>query len=131
MSRNEASNRFSLAKSTARGRKHLTAEWVSPAAATVKPLANSSAAAVRRSMIRTRAWAAPQVDNAGHFFQESAAPRISALLFSAARRLAPAKTQGARWRKLAGASALGAGAAASAVAATALGRRKQNGKSPH
>jgi hypothetical protein len=119
----KASNRFSSATNTARGRGRLTAAWLN-SAASVKPLANGSATTVRRSMIRTRAWAAPQVHHAGQFLQDSAAPKISALLFSAARRLAPAKTRGPRRRKLAGVSALGA--AASVAAAVARGRRKQD-----
>jgi hypothetical protein len=121
----KASNRFSSATNTARGRGRLTAAWLN-SAASVKPLANSSATTARRSMIRTRAWAAPQVHRAGQFLQDSAAPKISALLFSAARRLAPAKTRAPRWRKLAGVSALGAAASVAAAAAAARGRRKQD-----
>ena len=124
MSRNKTRKWSDLAN-TARGRGHLTAARLKPAAASVKPLANSSAAAVKRSVIRTRAWAAPQVDHAGHFLQDSAAPKISAMLHSAARRLAPATKRGPRWRKVAGASAVGA---AGVVAAAARGRRKQDTK---
>ena len=127
MSRNKTSRWSGLANKTARGGERLAAERLKPAAASVKPLANSSAAAVKRSMIRTRAWAAPQVDHAGHFLQDSAAPKLSAMLFSAARRLTPARTRGRRWRKVAGASALG-GAAASGVAVAARSRRKQDAK---
>jgi hypothetical protein len=126
MSRNDAKKWPSLASNTVRGRGRLTAARMKPAAASVKPLANSSAAAVRRSMIRTRTWAAPQVDHAGHFLQDSAAPKISAMLFSAARRLAPARERGQRWRKVAGASAVGA--ASGVVAAVARSRRKQDTK---
>jgi hypothetical protein len=127
MSRNETSKWSRLASNTARGRGRLTDAWLKPAAASVKPAASSSAAVVRRSMIRTRAWAAPQVDHAGHFLQDRAAPKISAMLHSAARRLAPARKRAPRWRKVAGASAVG-GAAASAVAAVARSRRKQDKK---
>jgi hypothetical protein len=128
MSRNKTSKWSGLAN-TARGRGRLTAARLKPAAASAKPLADSSAAAVKRSLIRTRAWAAPQVDHAGHFLQDSAAPKVSAMLFSAARRLEPARRRGQRWRKLAAASAVG-GAAASGVAVAARSRRKQDAKAP-
>jgi hypothetical protein len=92
-----------------------------PAAAQVKPLASSAAAAARRGVHRTRAWAAPQVDRTGQALQDSVAPKVSALLSSAARRLEPAKPKRRPWRKLAVSSVLTA--AASAAAAVVLKRR--------
>jgi hypothetical protein len=95
---------------------------VKPAAARVRPLASSVATAARRGVHRTRAWAAPQVDRTGQALQDSVAPKVSALMSSAARRLEPAKSKRRPWRKLAVSSVLTA--AASAAAAVVLNRRK-------
>ena len=92
------------------------------AAAQVKPLASSTRAAAGRGVHRTRAWAAPQVERTGKALQDSVAPRVSAVLSSAAHRLEPAKPQRRRWRKLVGISMLTA--AASAVAAVVRNRPK-------
>jgi hypothetical protein len=91
-------------------------------AAQVKPLARSTGATTARGVHKTRAWAAPQVEHAGQVLQDSVAPRVSALLSSAARRLEPARPRSGRWRKLAGGSALTA--AAGAVAALVRSRGK-------
>jgi hypothetical protein len=98
------------------------ADRVKPVAAQVKPVARSTGAAARRGVHRTRAWAAPQVEHTGHVLQDSVAPKVSALLSSAAQRIEPAKPPRRRWRKLAGISMLAA--AASAVAALILNRKK-------
>jgi hypothetical protein len=103
-------------------RARQAAAQVTPAAAELKPLARSTGAAARRRVHRTRAWAAPQVEHAGRVLQDSVAPKVSALLSSAARRLEPAKPPRRRWRKLAGISMLAA--AAGAVAAVVRNRRK-------
>ncbi len=76
----------------------------------------------RGSREATRVWAAPQVERTGQVLQDRVAPKVSAALSSAARRLEPAKPRRSRWRKLAGASAFTA--AASAVAALVRKRRK-------
>lgn len=91
-------------------------------AAQVKPLARSTGAATARGVRKTRAWAAPQVERTGQVVEEKVAPRISAWLSSAARRLEPATPRTGRWRKLAGGSALTA--AAGAVAALVRSRTK-------
>ena len=103
-------------------RARQAAAQVTPAAAELKPLARSTGAAARRRVHKTRAWAAPQVEHAGRVLQDSVAPKVSALLSSAARRLEPAKPPRRRWRKLAGISMLAA--AAGAVAAVVRNRRK-------
>ncbi|HEY3035255.1 MAG TPA: hypothetical protein VGJ54_11445 [Streptosporangiaceae bacterium] len=84
-------------------------------AAQVKPLAMSTGAEARRRVHRARAWAAPRVERTGQVVQDSVAPKASALLSSAARRLEPAKPRRPRWRKLAGVSVLTAAAGAAAV----------------
>ena len=103
-------------------RARRAAVQVKPAAAQVKPLATSAAAAARRSVHRTRAWAAPQVDRTGQILRDSVAPKVSALMSSAAQRLEPAKPKRRHRRMLAVSSVLTP--AASAVAAIALKRRK-------
>ena len=92
------------------------------AAAQLKPLARSTAAAARSGLHRTRAWAAPRAERTGQVLKDSVAPTIAGLLSSAAQRLDPAKPQRRRWRKLAGISMLTA--AASAAAAAVFSRRK-------
>jgi hypothetical protein len=73
---------------------------------------------------RTRAWAAPQVERAGQILQDDVAPRVSALLTSAAQRLDPAEPQRRSWRKP---LAVALAAAASLTAAVARNRGKPAG----
>ena len=114
MSRMRRNHEASLVASSARAAHRMAAQ--------VRPLARSTGAAAGRGVRRTRAWAAPQVERAGQVLQDSLAPRVSAMLSSAARRLEPAKSSRRRWRKLVGISALTA--AASAAAAFVRSRRK-------
>jgi hypothetical protein len=81
----------------------------------VKPLAQSTGAAAARRVRRTRAWAAPRVERTGQVLQDSVAPKVSAWVSVAARRLEPAKPQRPRWRKLAGVAVLTAAAGAAAA----------------
>jgi hypothetical protein len=92
------------------------------AAARVRPLASSTRAAARRRAHKTRAWAAPQTERMAEVLQDSVAPKVSALLSSAAQRLEPAKPRRRPWRKLAVITVLAA--VASAAAALVLNRRK-------
>lgn len=92
------------------------------AAAQVQPLARSTGAAARRRVHKTRGRAAPQVERAALVLQNSVAPKVSALLSSAAQRLEPAKPRRRPWRKLAGISVFAA--AAGAAAALVVHRRK-------
>ncbi len=92
------------------------------AAAQAQPLARRTGAAARRRVHKTRAWAAPRVERTAQVLQDSVAPKVSALLASAAQRLEPAKPRRRPWRKLAGISVLTA--AAGAAAALVLNRRK-------
>jgi hypothetical protein len=108
--------------SSRRDRARQAAARVKSAVARVKPIASSTRAAVRSRVHRTRAWAAPTVDRTGHVLQDGVAPKVSAMLSSAAQRLEPAKPPSRRWRKLAGISMLTA--AASVIAALARSRKK-------
>src|SRR6266699_1003193 len=84
----------------------------------VKPFASSARAAGGRGVHRARALAAPQVESAGKALENRVAPKVSAMLSSAAQRIEPAGPRRRRWRKLAGIS-LTTGAA-SAVPATKM-----------
>jgi hypothetical protein len=122
MSRRKRNHQADVAVSKAWRRARQAAARVRPVAAQVKPLAMGTGAAARRRMHRTRAWAAPRVERTGRVLQDSVAPKLSALLSLAARRLEPAKPRRPRWRKLAGVSVLTA--AASAVAVVVRNRSK-------
>jgi hypothetical protein len=114
--------------SSPRDRAREAAAQVKPVAAQLKPLARSAGAAARRRVHQTRAWAAPHVEHAGQVLQDSVAPKVSALLSAAARRLEPAKPRRRRWRKLAGVSMLAA--AAGVVTAVVRNRRKPEVTTP-
>jgi hypothetical protein len=101
--------------SQARDRARQAAAQLKPVAAQVRPLASSAGAAAKRGARRTRTWAAPQVERTGQVLEYSVAPKVSALLSSAARRLDPGKPRRARWRTPAGLAAVTATACAVAA----------------
>jgi hypothetical protein len=68
------------------------------------------------------------VERTGQALQDNVAPKVSAMLSSAAQRLEPAKPPSRRWRKLAVLSMLAA--AASVVAALARSRKKPDVTTP-
>ena len=116
MSRSRRNHRATMAASSAGRRVRRVTAQVKPAAAHMKPFAQSAGAAAKRRVRGTRAWAAPRVERSGQVLQDSVAPTVSAWLSAAARRLEPAQPQRPRWRKLAGFSVLAAAAAAAAAA---------------
>jgi hypothetical protein len=122
MSRRSRNDEADKAASSASDRARQAAARVKPVAARVKPLARSTGAAARRRAHRTRARAAPMAERTGQALQDNVAPKLSAMLSSAAQRLEPAKPPSRRWRKLAVLSMLAA--AASVVAAVARSRKK-------
>ncbi len=126
MSRKKRFPKADNAASSALDLAHQAAAQLKPVASQVKPLAKSTGAAARRQVRRTRAWAAPQVERTGQVLQDSVAPKISALLSSAAQRLEPAKPR-RRWPKPVGIATVTA--AGSAVAAFVRNRRKPGGTS--
>lgn len=92
-----------------------------PAAKRAKPMAKHAGAAARRQLLRTRAWAAPQVERSGQVLQQKVAPKVSAALSSAAKKLDPAKARQRRWRRPAGLATLtAAGGAAAAFLRTKM-----------
>jgi len=96
-----------------------------PAAARAKPMARNTGVAARRQLLRGRAWAAPQVERSGKVLQEKVAPKVSAALSSAAKRLDPARPRHRRWRKPAGMATL---TAAGGAAAAFLRSKMRNGR---
>jgi len=95
-----------------------------PAAERARPLAKTTGAAARRGILRTRAWAAPQVERSGRVLQDTVAPRVSAMLSSAAKRIDPSQPRYRRWKKPVGFATLTA--AGGALAAFFRIRRKQS-----
>ncbi len=106
------------------GARHAAAQLKS-AAERAKPLAKSTGDAARRGILRTRAWAAPQVERSGQVLQDTVAPKVSAVLSSAAGRIDPAQPRYRRWQKSLGLATLTA--AGGAVAAFFRNRRKTSG----
>src|SRR5258708_16761757 len=74
------------------------AAQLKPAAERARPLARNTGEAARRQILRTRAWAAPQVERSGHVLQDTVAPKVSAMLSSAARRIDPVQPRYRRWK---------------------------------
>jgi hypothetical protein len=128
MSGKKRNQRATMAATGAGRRARRVAAQVKPAAAQIKPLAQSTGAAAIRGVRTTRAWAAPRVERTGLVLQHNVAPKVSAWLSMAARRLEPAQPRRARWRKLAGISALTA--AAGAAVAFARNRKKPDSVTP-
>lgn len=122
MSRRRRNHKADMTVGKAWRRARQAAAQARPAAAQVKPLAQSTGAAAKRGVHRTRVWAAPRVERTGQVLEDGVAPKVSALLSSAAQRLEPAKPRRPRWRKLVGISVFTA--AAGAVAALVRNRRK-------
>ncbi len=92
------------------------AAQLKPVAERAKPLARSTGRAARQQVLRTRAWAAPRVEHSGRVLQDTVAPKVSAMMSEAARRLDPAQPRQRSWVKPVGllATLTAAGGAAAA-----------------
>jgi hypothetical protein len=94
------------------------------AASQAAPLAASAKLAARQGVHSMRAWAAPRLEQSGQALEKKVAPRMSAMLSSAARKVDPPRRTRRRWPFfVAGVVALGAAGAA------ALGWRSSQAKS--
>jgi hypothetical protein len=94
------------------------------AAAQAAPLAATATLAARQGVHSMRAWAAPRLEQSGQALEKKVAPRMSAMLSSAARKIDPPRRTRRRWPFfVAGAMALGAAGAA------AMGWRSAQAKS--
>lgn len=101
------------------------ADQLKPMADQLKPLAQSTGEAAKRGLLRTRAWAAPQVERSGQVLQDTVAPKVSAMLSTAAQRIDPAKPRrSGQWRLPVGIAA--ALAAAASAAAAVVSKRKKS-----
>lgn len=105
------------------GRARQAKARLAPAAAKVKPLAGKAGAATARRVRRTRVWAAPQVKRAGEVLQDSVAPKVSAMMSSAAERIDPDQPQRGHGSGHAGATRLTS--AVKAAAARLRGRARR------
>jgi hypothetical protein len=103
------------------------ADQLKPIAAQMKPIAKNTGQAARRSILRSRAWAAPQIERTGKALQDTVAPKVSAALSSAAERIDPAKPRRARWKLPVG---LMAAAAAALSAAAAVFKSRAKAEAP-
>ncbi len=92
------------------------ADQLKPVAAQMKPLAKNTGQVARRSILRSRAWAAPRLERTGKAVQDTVAPKVSAALSSAAERIDPAKPRRGRWKLPVGLMAAAAAAASAAAA---------------
>lgn len=97
------------------------AAQLKPAAERAKPLARNTGKAARRQILKTRAWVAPRVERSGHVLQDKVAPKVSAILASAAGRIDPAQPRQRRWKRPVGLATLTA--AGGAVAAFLRGKK--------
>jgi hypothetical protein len=113
---------------TARDRARQAATQLGPVTEQVKPLAKSTSKAAKRGLHKTREWAAPQVERTGQVLTDSVAPKVSAMLSAAAKRIDPNRPARGRWRKPLGVVAT-VTAAASAAAAYLRTRMKSQGTS--
>jgi hypothetical protein len=83
------------------------------AAAQVGPLASSAKANAGRGVLSARAWAAPRLESSGQALESRVAPKVSAMMSSAAKRIDPDPGKRRRWPlAVAGLLALAAAAVA-------------------
>lgn len=97
------------------------------AAAQVAPLATSARMTTRQGVHNARTWTAPRLERTGQAIETRVAPRMSAMLSDAARRIQPSQPKRRRWPFLtAGLVAV----AATAAAAVMRSRRGSGSLSP-
>jgi hypothetical protein len=83
------------------------------AVAQVGPLASSAKVTARKGVHNVRAWAAPRLESSGQTLESRVAPKLSAMMSSAAKRIDPGGHKRRRWPfVLAGLAALAAAAGA-------------------
>ena len=96
-----------------RARAMQARQQVSRVAAQAAPLATSAKTTAVTGVLRARTWAAPRLESSGQALEARVAPKVSAMMSSAAKRVDPAPSKPRRWPLLiAGLAALGAAAAA-------------------
>jgi len=90
------------------------------AAVQMKPVADRTRQVAGQQVRKARTWAAPRVERTGEALQDKVAPKVSAMLSSAAERIEPSKPSRRRW-----AVPVAAVLTAAASAVAVLGRRKK------
>lgn len=103
----------------------------SEAASRVTPVAASARLTARQRMHRARTWTAPRIDRTGQVLEKRVAPRISAMLGAAARRIEPQRKR-RRWPFLTAGLVTAAAAASAAIRIVSRrgGMPAEPGKSP-
>ncbi len=71
--------------------------------------ATAAAAAARQGTYSARIWAAPRLERTGQALEQQVAPKMAAMLSSAARRIDPAPAKRRRWPFVAAGLMLAAG----------------------
>jgi hypothetical protein len=105
-------------------------QQASRVAAQAGPLATSAKETARTSVLAARAWAAPRLESSGQALESRVAPRMSAMMSSAAKRVDPAPSKRRRWPLLIAGLAILAAAAAAILSRRASAAPWRNGESP-
>jgi hypothetical protein len=117
----DAKSRAKAGAQRVKGRARQATKQVAPLAKSAQtqftPLAKSAQMTANRGVYGARVWAAPRVERTGLAVQERLAPKISAMMVAAARRMEPPQAkQRRRWPGIiAGTVAVAAGCVAAVL----------------
>jgi hypothetical protein len=92
--------------------------------------AAAAAAAARQGTYSARIWAAPRLERTGQALEQHVAPRMAAMLSSAARRIDPAPAKRRRWPFVAAGLMLAAGLCGTAAYLVNRRAARQWGEAP-
>ena len=92
--------------------------------------AAAAAAAARQGTYSARIWAAPRLERTGQALEQQVAPRMAAMLSSAARRIDPAPAKRRRWPFVAAGLMLAAGLCGTAAYLVNRRAARQWGEAP-
>jgi len=92
--------------------------------------AAAAAAAARQGTYSARIWAAPRLERTGQALEQQVAPRMAAMLSSAARRIVPAPAKRRRWPLVAAGMMLAAGLCGTAAYLVNRRAARQWGEAP-
>jgi len=92
--------------------------------------AAAAAAAARQGTYSARIWAAPRLERTGQALEQRVAPRMAAMLSSAARRIDPAPAKRRRWPFVAAGLMLAAGLCGTAAYLVNRRAARQWGEAP-
>ncbi|NRQ31583.1 YtxH domain-containing protein [Nonomuraea sp. NN258] len=63
----------------------------------IQPMADQARVVANQRIEDARYWAAPRLESTAHMFEDQVAPKVSAMLTQAARRIDPKPTRSRRW----------------------------------